>query len=390
MTQAGIYLDNAATTRCDPRVVDAMLPYFSERFGNPASRTHPFGWEAEEAVERAREQVAALIGAEAREIIFTSGATEANNLALKGALLTPGGAPVHLIMSGVEHSSILEPAARLEQRGVRITRVNPDPRGRIDPERIARAMAPDTVLVSVMYGNNETGILQDLEPIGRLCAERKVLLHRDATQAVGKVPVDVRRLGVHLLSCSAHKIYGPKGCGALFARRRGGRAPVLQPLQEGGGQERGLRPGTLNVPAIVGFGAACALAGEVMVEEGRRIRALRDHLEATVLSKVPGSSRNGEAESRLPGIASLHLDGLEGDSVMHAMPGVALSGGSACASASLEPSHVLLAMGFSAERARNSLRFSLGRFNTAAEVDSVIESLLAAVARLRDHPAAGA
>lgn len=377
-----IYMDNAATTPLDPRVLEAMLPYFRESYGNPSSRTHPFGWEAEEAVEQAREEAAALIGAQASEITFTSGATESNNLALKGTLSSwlPGG---HLVTTAMEHSAILDPAAGLERRGLRVTRLRPDRDGRIDPAQVAAAISEETRLVSIMLANNETGILQDLEAIGRVCAERGVFLHTDATQAAGKVGLRVRDLGVHLLSFSAHKMYGPKGAGALYVRRKTNRLR-LTPQIEGGGQERGLRSGTLNVPALVGFGTACALASAGMASDAARVGRLRDHLESAILERVPEARRNGAAQPRVPGISSLSFAPISGEVLLLALSGVALSAGSACASGSLEPSHVLLSFGLPEAVARNSLRFSLGRFNTAEEVESVIQDVCAAATQARD------
>jgi len=377
-----IYFDHAATTPVDPRVRDAMLPYLEASFGNPDSRSHAYGWEAEEAVAQARERVAALLGAQPDEVVFTSGATEANNFALRGLLRGLGARSGHLVISAIEHSALLAPARSLAREGFELTEVPPDTEGRIDPAAVAGALRPDTRLVSIILANNETGVRQDLASIGEACAARGVFLHTDATQAAGKVPIDVRALGVHLLSCSAHKMHGPKGAGALYARRRTPRVP-LAPLIEGGGQERGLRSGTLNVPGIVGFGAACAIAAREMEADAVRVAALRERLETGLLATAPGCWVNGARAPRLPGIANLTFPGLSADALLLGLRNVACSAGSACASARLEPSHVLLAQGLAPEEARSSLRFSLGRTNTAAEVETVIEEVGRTVRDLR-------
>ncbi len=374
-----IYLDNAATTRLDPRVLEAMLPYLTDRFGNPASRTHAYGWEAEEAVEQARRQVASVIGAEASELVWTSGATESNHLALRGIVSAYRSKGRHVIISSIEHSAVLETAERLEEEGASVSRIAVDEEGRIDLAALEAAIEPATVLVSVMHGNNEIGVLQDIGAIGAICRRHGVLFHTDATQSFGRVPIDVRSMQVDLLSASGHKIYGPKGVGALFVRRRDPRV-VLRAEQRGGGQERGLRAGTLNVPAIVGFGAAATLLSEV---ESERIARLRDRLEAGLLARVPGARRNGGNAPRLPGISNLTVGGIEGEALILSLKGVAVSAGSACASASLEPSHVLLALGLPESDARASLRMSLGRFNSEEEIDQVIEELASGVDRLR-------
>ncbi len=407
MTQR-IYFDHAATTPLDPRVREAMDPWLGGRFGNPDSRSHSYGWEAEEGVAWAREQVAALLGCRPEEIVFTSGATEANNLAIKGILrmfgpaagyvgsaagdpsreihdpsraIAASNAPGHLIVSAIEHSAVLRPAERMEREGWAVTRLAPDSDGRIRPESLDAAIGPGTKLVSIMHANNEIGVLQDLPAIAAVCRARGVTLHTDASQSAGKVPCDVDRLGVDLLSCSAHKMHGPKGAGALYVRRRPRRVRLL-PEVDGGGQEGGLRSGTLNVPALVGFGEACRLARESMEAEGARIRALRDRLEEGILNATPLAARNGAGLPRLPGISNLRFRGIEAEGLLLALSGVAISAGSACASGSLEPSHVLMALGLAREEAKSSLRFSLGRFNTAAEVESVIEQVIQAVQAL--------
>ncbi|HEY7723825.1 MAG TPA: IscS subfamily cysteine desulfurase [Anaeromyxobacteraceae bacterium] len=377
-----IYMDNNATTAVDPRVVEAMLPYFTENFGNAASRSHAYGWRAEEAVEAARAQVAALVGAEAREIVFTSGATESDNLAVKGAARFHAARGRHLVTCATEHKAVLDSMHALERQGFEVTFLPVAADGRLDPADLGRALRPDTTVVSVMYGNNEVGALHDVAAVGRLTRERGVLLHVDAVQAAGKVPVDVGELGADLLSLSAHKMYGPKGVGALYVRRRP-RARLLAEM-DGGGHERGLRSGTLNVPGIVGFGAACEIAGREMAEESARLLALRERLRRGVLESVPDVTVNGSLEHRLPGNLNLSFAGVEGEALMLAMREVAVSSGSACTSASLEPSYVLRAMGVPGDLAHASLRFGLGRFNTEEEVDHVVGLLAAKVKRLRE------
>jgi cysteine desulfurase len=379
MNDRRIYFDNAASTEVDPRVREAMLPYLGGTCGNPDSRSHPFGWEAEEAVAVAREQVAALIGAGPDEILFTSGATESNNLALFGILR--GVATGHLLTTAIEHSALLEPARQYLREGGSVTELAPDAAGRIDPAALRAALRPDTRLVSVQHANNEIGVIQQLAAIGGVCAERGVLLHTDATQSVGKIPIDVRAAGVQLLSCSAHKFHGPKGVGALYVRRRSPRV-ALRPLLFGGGQERGLRSGTLNVPGIVGMGAAARIAGEEMTADAARVGSLRDRLERGILASAPACFINGVEAERLPGIGNLTFPGISAESLILGLRGVACSAGSACASGRVDPSHVLLALGLAPDRARSSLRFSLGRFNTAEEVDRVIQVVHELLARL--------
>jgi cysteine desulfurase len=377
-----IYLDNHATTPTDPRVLEAMLPYFTTCYGNAASVAHRFGWEAAEALESARAQVAALIGADPREIVFTSGATEANNLAIKGVLPALRGKGNHLVTAATEHKAVLDPMRRLAREGWQLTIVAPDGDGLIAPEAIAAALTDRTVLVSVMAANNEVGTINPVAAIGRLCRERGVVFHTDATQAVGKVPLDVREAGIDLLSLSAHKIYGPKGIGALFVRRGEPRLR-LSPLFDGGGHERGLRSGTVAVPLAVGLGAAAEIATRVRDDEARRLLDLRECLHSGIAARVDGIRLNGHRERRLPGNLNLSFAGVDGEALMMAMREVAVSSGAACTSTEREPSHVLLAMGRNEALARASLRFGLGRFTTTAEIAIAIDAVAAAVARLR-------
>jgi cysteine desulfurase len=382
MVQLPIYMDNHATTRVDPRVLAAMLPYFTEKFGNPASRNHVFGWEAEEAVKTARQQVADLIGASAREIIFTSGATESNNLALQGVVPMYRQRGDHLITVATEHKAILDPCQRLERAGARLTILPVDRYGWVDPDQIAAAITDRTILVSVMAANNEIGTLQPIREIGRLCKERGVLFHTDATQAVGKVPLDVEEMGIDLLSLSAHKLYGPKGIGALYVRRRDPRVR-LEPLIDGGGHEGGLRSGTLATPNIVGLGKACELCQQEMSQETDRLLQLRERLYRGIMARLGEVFLNGHPTARLAGNLNLSFAHVKGEALMMQMKDVAVSSGSACTSANPEPSHVLKALGLPDDLADASLRFGLGRFNTEAEVDWVIEHVVAAVNRLR-------
>jgi cysteine desulfurase len=377
-----IYMDNNATTRTDPRVVEAMLPYFTEHYGNAASLTHEFGREADEAVEHARGHVAALLGAHPREIVFTSGATESNNLALKGvaAMYRPKGD--HLVTVATEHKAVLDPIRRLEREGLHVTILPVDAFGRVSVEQVAQALTPRTILVSVMAANNEIGTLQPIRAIGRLCKERGVLFHSDAAQAAGKVPLAVEEMGVDLLSVSAHKMYGPKGVGALYVRRRDPRVR-LEPQMDGGGQERGLRSGTSNVPAIVGFGVACELCRQEMADEARRLTELREQLRCGIQDELSDVTLNGHPTERLPGNLNLSFAGVKGEALLMALRDVALSSGSACTTASLEPSYVLKALGLDDELAHASIRFGLGRFNTTEEVDAVIPDVVRVVHYLR-------
>jgi len=381
--RAPIYLDYAATTPTDPRVVDAMLPYFTTIFGNAASRTHVFGWQAEEAVEAARREVAAVINADPKEITWTSGATEGNNLAIKGAVefLAESGKK-HVITVTTEHKTILDTYKHLERHGVEITYLPVDHKGLISAAQVEAAIRPDTAICSVMFANNETGVIQPIAEIGAVCRKHGVLFHTDAVQAFGKVPVDVDAHNIDLLSMSAHKIYGPKGVGALYVRRRRPRVR-LAPQIHGGGHERGNRSGTLNVTGIVGFGYAAKLARESMVEESARILALREQLR-TRLMQIPHASLNGSLAHRLPGILNISFAYVEGESLLMGLKGIAVSSGSACTSASLEPSYVLKAMGRSDELAHSSLRITVGRFTTAEEVDYIAGTIEREVARLRE------
>jgi len=377
-----IYMDHHATTPVDPRVLEAMLPYFSVEFGNAASKSHVFGWRAEEAVEAARAEVAAIIGATAREIVFTSGATESDNLAIKGVARFHQGKGRHLVTCQTEHKAVLDSLHALERQGFEVTFLPVGRDGRLDPGAVEQALRPDTILVSVMAANNETGVLQPVEEIGRITRERGVLFHCDAVQAVGRVPFDVERANVDLASLSAHKLYGPKGVGALYVRRKP-RARLIAEM-DGGGHERGLRSGTLNVPGIVGFGKACALAGAELPAESARLLALRERLRRGIEAAVEHVTVNGSLEHRLPGNLNVSFAWVEGEALMMAMKDVAVSSGSACTSASLEPSYVLRAMGVPDDLAHSSIRFGLGRFNTEEEVDWVVELLGRKVKRLRD------
>lgn len=372
-----IYLDNHATTPVDPRVLDAMLPYLRERFGNASSRSHRYGWEAEEAVEKARAQVARLVGADPREIVFTSGASEANNLALKGAAARRPEGKDGIVASPLEHPSVRETVEHLAAHGCEVTWLPVDREGRVRPEDVANAITPRTFLVTVMTANNEIGTIQPVAEIGRIAAERKVLFHTDATQGVGKIAFDVRAEGVHLASLTAHKIHGPKGCGALYVRQ----GTEIEPQAHGGGQERGLRAGTQNVPGIVGLGAACEICRSEGEEEARRLARMRDRLES--LLAAAEARLNGPREGRLPNNLHVSFKGLDAESLMLAVPEVAVSSGSACASGSMEISRVLKAIGIRPDAAKGAIRFGLGRFNTDAEVEEAARLFAGAAARLR-------
>jgi cysteine desulfurase len=379
---ARIYLDHHATTPVDPRVLDAMLPYLSERFGNAASRSHEYGWEAREAVEKAREQVAALIGARSREIVFTSGATESDNLAIKGVVRAATGER-QVVTVSTEHRAVLDACRRLEREGCRVAYLPVGHDGLIDLTELGDKVNASTTLVSVMTANNETGVIQPISEIGALASERGVLFHTDAVQAVGTLPFDVNALEVDLVSLTAHKIYGPKGVGALYVRRRQPRI-TLEPLLDGGGHEQGLRSGTLNVPGIVGFGRAAELARQEKADERARLATLRDRLHARLSLGVPELIVNGSMTARLPQNLNACFPGVDAASILMGLSGVAVSTGSACMSASPEPSYVLKAMGVADELARSSIRFGLGRFNTEKEIDDVADRLIALVSRLRD------
>ena len=376
-----IYLDYAATTPCDPRVVDAMVPWLSEHFGNPSSRSHAWGWQAQEAVEHARGQVAALIGADPREIVWTSGATESNNLAIVGSARCRAARGRHVVTVATEHQAVLDPVRALGKQGFEATVLPVQGNGLLDLDRLRDALRPDTVLASVMLVNNEIGVVQDVAAIGRLCRERGILLHVDAAQATGKVGIDWAAWPVDLMSLTAHKSYGPKGIGALVVRREP-RVPV-EPLLHGGGQERGLRPGTLPTHQIVGMGAAFALAGAEMAVERERIRALRDRL-LRGLSAIGGLVVNGDLERRVPHNLNVAFAGVDGEALLTGCTGLALSSGSACASGSAAPSHVLRALGCSDELAHASLRITIGRFTTEAEIDAALQMLRSQVARQRE------
>jgi cysteine desulfurase len=376
-----IYLDYSATTPVDPRVVDAMVPYLREQFGNPASRSHSFGWDAERAVERAREQVAALAGADPREIIWTSGATESINLALKGAAQFYRDKGRHLVTVRTEHKATLDTMRELERGGFEVTYLDVQSDGLLDLAQFEAALRPDTILASVMFVNNEIGVIQDIEAIGELCRSRGILFHVDAAQASGKVPIDLEKLKVDLMSFSAHKTYGPKGIGALYVRRKP--RVRLEALIHGGGHERGLRSGTLPTHQIVGMGEAFRLAVEEMPSDNERIRALRDRLLAG-LSEIPEVYVNGDMHRRVPHNLNLSFNFVEGESLIMAIKEIAVSSGSACTSASLEPSYVLRALGRSDELAHSSIRFTVGRFTTREEIDYAVELLRSKVSRLRD------
>jgi len=391
MSDAPIYLDNHATTRVDPRVVEVMLPYFDSHYGNSGSTSHVFGWDARRAVDDAREQIAHLLGATPREIVFTSGATESNNLALRGVAQRHQGKGRHIISVVSEHPSVLDPLARLGREGFQITLLPvleaPSPEaGRVLAQDLAAAIRPDTILVSVMWANNEIGAVHPMHEIAAVCRQRGVLLHSDATQAVGKLPVDLRGVPVDLLSFSAHKIYGPKGIGGLFVRRKSP-ALRLQPLLDGGGQEFGLRSGTLNVPGIVALAKALALCVEELPSENPRLSGLRDRLFAGLCAAIEGTTLNGpelsEPDWRLPGNLNVGFSRIDGEALLLTVPSVALSSGSACASEKHAPSHVLQHLGCSVESARSSIRFGLGRFTTQEEIDRAVALLAEAVHRLR-------
>jgi cysteine desulfurase len=388
---ARIYLDHHATTPVDPAVLQEMLPYFSERYGNPSSRQHAFGQEAEGAVETARGELASLIGALPEEIVFTSGATESDNLAVRGAARALAGRGRHVVTTAIEHSAVLEPCRTLEREGFEVTRVEVGEDGIVEPEHLLAALRPDTVLVSLMAANNEIGTLQPVATVGAACRERGVLFHCDAVQSLGRVGVDVEDWAVDLLSVSAHKMYGPKGVGALYVRR--GRRPRirLQPQNEGGGQEKGLRSGTLNVPGIVGLGAAARLAGEALRQgEAERTRALRDRLLEGLRARVGGVSVNGALEPRLPGNLHVSFAGAEAETLILSLGGtIAVSSGAACAEAGGKGSHVLRAMGLPDERVYSAVRFGVGRYNAPTEIDETVEAFgrVVADARTRSAPA---
>lgn len=383
MLKFPIYLDNSATTPMDPRVLDAMVPYFLDHFGNAASRNHPFGWEAEDAVDKAREQVAKLINASEKEIIFTSGATEADNLAIKGVFDMYARKGNHIITVTTEHKAVLDTCKHLEKMGAEITYLKVDREGNIDLNELENAMTDKTILVAVMYANNEIGTIHPIKKISDIAHKKGALLFTDATQAAGKVSIDVERDGIDLMAFSAHKMYGPKGIGALYVRRKNPRVKVTAQM-DGGGHERGMRSGTLNVPGIVGFGKACEIAMQEMDADAERLSKLRDKMDAALMS-IEESYLNGDKESRLPQLTNISFKYVEGEGLMMAFnQNIAVSSGSACTSASLEPSYVLKALGLGDDLAHSSLRFSLGRFTTEEQVDYTIEQVTKAVNKLRE------
>lgn len=375
-----IYLDNHATTPVDPRVVTEMLPYFSEKFGNAASRSHSFGWAADEAVKTARRHIANLIGASPQEIVFTSGATESDNLAIKGIAETRRSKGDHIITAMTEHKAVLDSCHRLEKSGYRVTYLPVRPDGLIDLAELERVLDAQTILVTIMAANNETGTVQPIAEIGQLCRERGVIFHTDAAQAAGKVPLNAAKQNIDLLSISGHKIYGPKGVGALYVRA----GVALAPQIDGGGHEYGLRSGTLNVPGIVGLGAACEIAAKHGPEESCRTTGLRNRLREKLSESLDGVTINGSMEHRLPGNLNVSFAGVEGEELLTALDDIALSSGAACTSAHIEPSYVLKAMGISDELAQASLRFGIGRFTTEAEIDYVARRVVEAVKQLRE------
>jgi cysteine desulfurase len=378
-----IYMDNHATTPMDPRVLEAMLPYFTGIFGNAASRNHSFGWEAEQGVDKAREQIAKLINATSKEIIFTSGATESNNLAIKGIAEMYKERGNHIITQVTEHKAVLDTCKRLEKHGYRVTYLPVKADGLIDLDDLRRAMDEKTILVSIMFANNEIGVVQPVAEIGKLCHEKGVIFHTDAVQAVGKIPVDVHAMNIDVLSLTAHKLYGPKGVGALYVRRRNPRVQISAQI-DGGGHERGMRSGTLNVPGIVGLGKACELAGAEMQVEAERLSELRDYMKAKFEKALDYVHVNGNMEHHLPGNLNMSFVYVEGESLLMGINDIAVSSGSACTSATLEPSYVLKALGLGDDVAHSSIRFGLGRFNNKAEVDYVSDKLIDVVSKLRE------
>jgi cysteine desulfurase len=378
-----LYMDNHATTSLDPRVLDAMMPYFSGKYGNAASRNHAFGWEAEAAVETAREQIAKLIGATAKEIIFTSGATESNNLAIKGVAEMYKERGNHIITQTTEHKAVLDTCKRLEKLGYEITYLPVQPDGLISIDALKAAITDKTILVSIMFANNEIGVIQPVAEIGKLCHEKGVIFHTDAVQAVGKIPVNVQAMNIDLLSLSGHKIYGPKGVGGLYVRRRNPRVQLTEQIN-GGGHERGMRSGTLNVPGIVGLGKACEIAGDEMEVESKRLTELRDYMKAKFENALDYVHVNGNMDHHLPGNLNMSFVYVEGESLLMGINDIAVSSGSACTSATLEPSYVLKALGLGDDVAHSSIRFGLGRYNTKAEVDYVADKLITTVSKLRE------
>jgi cysteine desulfurase len=378
-----IYMDNHATTPMDPRVLEAMLPYFGKVFGNAASRNHQFGWEAEKAVDTAREQIAKLIGCTPKEIIFTSGATESNNLAIKGIAEMYREKGNHIITQVTEHKAVLDTCKKLERQGYDVTYLPVETDGLVSMEKLKAAITDKTILVTIMFANNEIGVVQPMEEIGKLCHEKGILFHTDAVQAVGKIPVNVQAMNIDVLSLTAHKIYGPKGVGALYVRRRNPRVQITEQIN-GGGHERGMRSGTLNVPGIVGLGAACEIAGAEMETESKRLGELRDYLKDKFENALDYLHVNGNMDHHLPGNLNMSFVHVEGESLLMGINDIAVSSGSACTSATLEPSYVLKALGLGDDVAHSSIRFGLGRFNTKAEVDYVSDKIIDIVHHLRE------
>lgn len=384
MDNMRVYLDNNATTPTDPRAVDAMLPYFYQMPGNAASRNHPFGWEAEEAVDYAREQIAQLIGASSKEIIFTSGATEGDNLAIKGVFEMYKRKGNHIITVDTEHKAVLDTCKAIEKKGGEVTYLNVNREGFIDLAELEAAIKPNTILISVMFANNETGLIQPMKEIGKICEKHGILFMSDATQVVGKIPVDVKELGIHLMAFTSHKMYGPKGVGALYVSRKSPRVKVTAQI-DGGGHERGMRSGTLNVPGIVGFGKAAEIAMKDMAEDTKRVSKLRDKLETALMANLEEVYINGSKEHRMPHVTNLSFKHVEGEGLMMTFnQNIAVSSGSACTSASLEPSYVLKALGLGDDLAHSSIRFSLGRFTKEEEIDYTIAALTKGVTHMRD------
>jgi cysteine desulfurase len=378
-----LYMDNHSTTQMDPRVLETMLPYFIEKFGNAASRNHQFGWEAEEAVEHARKQIAKLIHCDAKEIVFTSGATESDNLALKGVVEMYKEKGDHVITCSTEHRAILDTCKSLEKRGIKVTYLPVEKDGRVNPDEVRKAITDKTILISIMLANNEIGTIHPIAEIGKIAKEKGILLHCDATQGVGKIPVDVEALKVDLMSFTAHKMYGPKGVGALYVRKKGPRVRLV-PQIDGGGHERGMRSGTLPVPLIIGFGKACELCEQEMPAESKRIAAMRDRLQAQIMKSLDECYLNGHPTERLPHNLNISFAYVEGEALLMGVKEIALSSGSACTSATLEPSYVLRALGVGSDLAHSSIRFGLGRFTTDEEVDYTAKRMVEAVTRLRE------
>ena len=378
-----IYLDNHSTTACDPRVVEVMLPYFTEKFGNAASRNHAFGWEAEEAVDLARKQIAKIVHADAKEIVFTSGATESDNLALKGVVEMYREKGDHIITSSTEHRAVIDTAKALEKKGVKVTYLPVDKTGMVSPDDVRNAITDKTILISIMLANNEIGTIHPIKEIGKIAKEKGILFHCDATQGVGKIPVNVQEMGIDLMSFTGHKIYGPKGIGALYVRRKAPRVRI-EPMIHGGGHERGMRSGTLPVPLIVGFGKACELCEQEMATESERVAKLRDRLQEGIMGAMEEVYLNGHPTERLPGNLNISFAYVEGEALLMGVKEIALSSGSACTSATLEPSYVLRALGVGSDLAHSSIRFGIGRFTTAEEIEYTIDRMIKAVNHLRE------